>query len=76
MSNSTFFESRPQSEAVSATIMQKVRAVLSGRNAEAASLTNSVRSKPSSAPKYLDTCHLNDHVLKDIGLNLTDLTKP
>lgn len=76
MSISTPFQSRTRNEPVSVTRGQKVRAVLSGKSSEMALLAGRFRRKNYASTNYLDTGHLNDHVLKDIGLERSDLTKP
>ena len=76
MSISTLFRNRTRNEPVSVTTGQKVCAVLSSKSAEMALLAGRLRRKSSAGASYLDTGHLNDHVLKDIGLERSDLTKP
>lgn len=64
MSNSTIIPTRSQNEPVSTTFLQKMR-----------HLTDGIRRGQNSSASYLDTGHLDDHVLKDIGLDRSDLTK-
>lgn len=76
MSISTLFRNHTRNEPVSVTRGQKVRAVLSSKSAEMALLAGRLRRKSTARASYLDTGYLNDHVLKDIGLERSDLTKP
>lgn len=64
MSNLTIFSTRWRNKPVQASIMQKMR-----------HLTKRMRREQSSNVSYIDTGHLDDHVLKDIGLDRSDLTK-
>lgn len=64
MSNLTIFSTRWRNKPVQASIMQKMR-----------HLTKKMRRGQSSNVSYIDTGHLDDHVLKDIGLDRSDLTK-
>lgn len=65
MSNSTIIPTRSQDKPVSETFFQKMRW-----------LTIRIRRGENSGTSFLDTGHLDDHVLKDIGLDRSDLTKP
>ncbi|WP_108883079.1 DUF1127 domain-containing protein [Anderseniella sp. Alg231-50] len=76
MSMATLFRNRSRNESVSVTHGQKVFAILSGKGAEMALLADRFRRKANAGTGYLDTSHLNDHVLRDIGLERSDLTKP
>lgn len=62
MSNSTIFSTRSKNNSVSVTFLQKMR-----------QFTMSIRRRGSSSVNYLDSGHLDDHVLKDIGLDRSDL---
>ena len=64
MPNSTIIPTRSQSEPALASFLKRVR-----------QLTNGIRRGQNSGASYLDTGHLDDHVLKDIGLDRSDLTK-
>ena len=64
MSNPTLYSSRSHDKSLSMIILQKVRQYTIG-----------IRSRPTSSASYLDTDYIDDHVLKDIGLERSDLTK-
>ena len=64
MSNPTLYSSRSHDKSLSMTILQKVR-----------QFTIGIRSRQTSSASYLDTDYLDDHVLKDIGLERSDLTR-
>ncbi len=64
MSNSTIFSTRLHGKFVSAVVLLKMQ-----------HLTKIIRRRQNSSIDYLDTGHLDDHVLKDIGLDRSDLTK-
>jgi uncharacterized protein YjiS (DUF1127 family) len=76
MSISTLFQDRIRSEPESVTRGPKTHTVLSGKSAEVTLLAGRFKRKDKARTSYLDTGHLNDHVLKDIGLERSDLTKP
>lgn len=76
MSISTLFRTRTRNEPVCVTNGQKMRAVLSAKSAEMALLAGRFRRKKNARASCLDTGYLNDHVLKDIGLERSDLAKP
>lgn len=76
MSISTLFRSRTRNEPVSVTQDQKMPTGLSAKNAEMGQSAGRLQRKYKASASYLDTGRLNDHVLKDIGLERTDLTKP
>lgn len=76
MSMATLFRNRTRSDIVTLTHGWKVFAILSGKSAEMAQLAGRFRRKENAGANYLDTGHLNDHLLKDIGLERSDLTKP
>jgi len=64
MSNSTILPTRSQNEPETETFLQKIR-----------HLTDGIRRGQNSGTSCLDTGHLDDHVLKDIGLDHSDLTR-
>jgi uncharacterized protein YjiS (DUF1127 family) len=49
---------------------------MSSKSAQTALLPGRFRRKGKARTSYLNTGYLNDHVLKDIGLDRSDLTKP
>jgi len=63
MSNPTILPTRSQNEPDTETLLQKMR-----------HLTDGIRRAQNSGTSCLDTGHLDDHVLKDIGLERSDLT--
>ncbi len=64
MSNWTILPTRSQKEHDTETLLQKMR-----------HLTDGIRLGQSSGTSCLDTGYLDDHVLKDIGLDRSDLTR-
>ncbi|MGB5216275.1 MAG: DUF1127 domain-containing protein [Anderseniella sp.] len=50
--------------------------VMSGKSAQPPLLPGRFRRRGVARTSYLNTGYLNDHVLKDIGLERSDLTKP
>ena len=76
MSISTLFRYRSEKEHVSTNAGLQKPAILSRRSAEMALLAGFFRRRHGKSASVIDTGHLNDHVLKDIGLDRTDFTIP
>ena len=76
MSIPTLLRTLTRKEPVAVPRSQKARAGMSGRSAEPALLPGRFRRKTEVGTSYLNTGYLNHHVLKDIGLERSDLTKP
>ena len=55
---------------------QQVRVGMVSKSAKPALLPGRFRRKGDVRNSYLNTGYLNNHVLKDIGLERSDLTKP
>lgn len=55
---------------------QEMRAGVSSKSAQQPLLPGRFRRKGDARTSYLNTGYLNNHVLKDIGLERSDLTKP
>lgn len=55
---------------------QKKRDDTSGKNPQPPLLPGRFQRKSGARNSYLNTGYLNNHVLKDIGLERSDLTKP
>jgi len=76
MSISTLFRYRSEREHVTTNAGQQMPATLSRRSAEMALFAGFFRRRHGKSASFIDTGHLNDHVLKDIGLDRTDFTIP
>ncbi len=76
MSISTLYRYRPASTHVPVDIRQTMHAVFSPKSAEIALFAGFFRRRHGKGASLIDTCHMNDHVLKDIGLDRFDVTKP
>ncbi len=76
MSITTLFRYRSPREHVPTNAGQKMPAVLPIRSAEIPLLAVFFRRRPRKRTSVINTGHLNDHMLKDIGLDRSDLTKP
>jgi len=61
---------------VAATRAQNKCNETSGKNPQPPLLPGRFRRKGDARTSYLNTGYLNNHVLKDIGLERSDLTKP
>lgn len=76
MSIPTLLQILTMKEPVAVPRGQKMTAAKSSKSAQPALLPGRFRRKGEARTSYLNTGYLNDHVLKDIGLERSDLTKP
>lgn len=76
MSISTLLRCLTRRDRVAALHVQKARADMASKSARPALLPGRFRRKGDTRTSYLNTGYLSNHVLKDIGLERTDLTKP
>jgi uncharacterized protein YjiS (DUF1127 family) len=76
MSIPTLLRILTRKQAVAVTCGQKMSVAKSSKSAGPALLPGRFRRKGEARTSYLNTGYLNDHVLKDIGLERSDLTKP
>jgi hypothetical protein len=76
MSIPTLLRILTRKKPVAAPRSQKMTVVMSGKSAQLPLLPGRLRRRGVARTSYLNTGYLNDHVLKDIGLERSDLTKP
>ena len=76
MSIPTLLRILTRKEPVAVPRGQKMTVAMSSKSAQPALLPGRFRRKGEARTSYLNTGYLNDHVLKDIGLERSDLTKP